>query len=302
MALDLLTAAGDKSLAELAMVKQRLGLTVSTYDALLTDLITEASEAIVAYLGVDLARQTYHETIAGHAKPYLLLSRFPVDRDSVTIMVNGIPLLSDESSLTWRIHNQRNSLLFLSGGWSSTGGYSEGGGYFGIGNVAFGEDRNVDVTYTAGWIVPGMVPAWPIQQWQANQAYAAGAWVQPKTPGSPLLFQCTTAGTSGATEPAWPAPTVQLVEVGIWTITNSQFPVPDGTVTWTSHDAQPLPGDIRKYCYLATKHQYELRVREIGLVSQAGGTTRWAFDPKTTDTDLPEGVKRGLDLWAMGRM
>ncbi len=301
MALDLITAAGNTGLAELAMVKQRLGLTVSTYDSLLTDLIAEASQSIVSFLGFDLARQTYHETIAGRAKPYLLLSRFPVDRDSISILVNGIPLTSDGSSLTWRIHNQRNSLLFLSGGWSSTGGYSEGGGYFGVGNVAFGEDRNVDVTYTAGWLVPGMLGTWPVQSWAPSATYSAGTWVQPATPGTPLLFQCAAGGTSDSSEPAWPVPQVELVDVGIWTITKSQFSVVDGSVTWTSHDVQPLPGDIRKYCYLAVKQVYEQRLREIGLVSQAGGTTRWSFDPKTVDTDLPDGVKRGLEIWAMGR-
>lgn len=57
-------------------------------------------------------------------------------------------------------------------------------------------------------------------RWQAQTAYAVTAVVIPTTFGG-YTWRCTTAGTSGASEPAWPAdPSVSPT-------------VTDGTVTWT---------------------------------------------------------------------
>jgi hypothetical protein len=294
MGLDILTAASQTALIELAAVKQRLSIAPSdtSKDVLLQDLIIEASNAICEHLGRDLGRQDYHETIAGLDKAELLLARFPVDRDSVTAQVSTFDVTQ------WvRVHDTRIGKLFLLGGWSSIGGYTEGAGY----NYSYpygpdGNDHNVDVWYTAGYLLPAVVTTW-----QPSATYASGSWVRPASGGSPLRFLCTAPGVSATTEPAWPTPQVsgtsQLV-----TVTTSRFSVADGSVTWSSRDALELPLDLRKYAWIAVKHQYELLVREVGLVSQGGGTDRWAFDPSTVDTDLPNGVKRGLHLWDMGRV
>ncbi len=58
--------------------------------------------------------------------------------------------------------------------------------------------------------------------WLPNQPYALLAVVSPTTFGvNDHTWQCTVAGTSGATEPTWPDPTT-----GVTTIT-------DGGVTWS---------------------------------------------------------------------
>ena len=54
--------------------------------------------------------------------------------------------------------------------------------------------------------------------WVANTAYALGAIVIP-TVNNGLWYECTTAGTSGASQPTWPTTEGQTVA--------------DGTVTWT---------------------------------------------------------------------
>jgi hypothetical protein len=56
--------------------------------------------------------------------------------------------------------------------------------------------------------------------WAASTAYALGALVRPTAAGNKNLFEATVAGTSGTTEPTWPA--------GIGST------VPDGGVTWTN--------------------------------------------------------------------
>ena len=58
--------------------------------------------------------------------------------------------------------------------------------------------------------------------WVASTAYAMGNFVRPTAvnDASEFVYECTTAGTSGTTEPAWP--------------TTDGATVADGTVTWTA--------------------------------------------------------------------
>lgn len=56
-------------------------------------------------------------------------------------------------------------------------------------------------------------------EWEDLQAYALAAFVEPVTPNG-YRYECTTAGTSGATEPTWGTPVVGGT-------------VSDGTVVWT---------------------------------------------------------------------
>jgi hypothetical protein len=68
-------------------------------------------------------------------------------------------------------------------------------------------------TYVALYAVP---------TWQASTAYSAGQYVIPTTfngAGPRRLYRCTTAGTSGSSEPSWP--------------TSDGGTVTDGSVTWT---------------------------------------------------------------------
>ncbi len=56
--------------------------------------------------------------------------------------------------------------------------------------------------------------------WAASTAYNVGDRVEPTTANG-FVYECTTAGTSDATEPAWP--------------TTEGATVTDGTVVWTAH-------------------------------------------------------------------
>jgi hypothetical protein len=67
-----------------------------------------------------------------------------------------------------------------------------------------------------------------ISAWTANTAYSLGTFVRPTTKNG-FVYKCTTAGTSGSTEPSW-----STVEGGT---------VTDGTVVWTCY--KPI---LRKIC------------------------------------------------------
>jgi hypothetical protein len=300
MGVTLLAAASSTALVELAAVKERLGISGSAQDLTIQDLIREASASVVKYLGYDLARQGYHEGLQGLGKPYVLLSRFPVDRDSLVISIDGFPATS------FTVHDASIGKLFNSGGWG--GGYWSGGwetwggtGYWASSGVRFGKDLGVNAYYKAGYVVPGMLSTWPVPQWAAGAAHSLGDWVKPLTGGSPLLMECTTAGTSGVIEPTWPVPQVIPGSVGAGATVKSFFTVTDGTAVWTSRDAQELDPDLRKAAYLTVKAAIESGSRPTGLTSLQGGDIRETYAAASADIDLPNGVKRLLDNWDMGR-
>lgn len=57
--------------------------------------------------------------------------------------------------------------------------------------------------------------------WTASTAYSVGAFVKPtNTAANPYLFEATTAGTSGATEPTWPTSLGATVTSGTAVFTN----------------------------------------------------------------------------------
>jgi hypothetical protein len=146
-----------------------------------------------------------------------------------------------------------------------------------------------------------MLTTWPVPQWAAGTPYSLGAWIKPSPSNSPLLMECTTAGTSGGTAPAWPVPQVIPGPGGSGASVKSFFTVADGAAVWTSRDAQELDPDLRKAAFLAVKAAFESGSRPTGLTSQQGGDLRETYAPGSVDVDLPSGVKRLLDNWAMGR-
>ncbi|MEW6570573.1 MAG: twin-arginine translocation signal domain-containing protein [Nitrospirota bacterium] len=84
--------------------------------------------------------------------------------------------------------------------------------------------------------------------WKANTAYRVGQCVLPATNYIGWKYECTTAGTSGATEPIWP--------------TTDGTPITDGTVTWTCRVSDagariPNPGRLTQ------------------PLKRAGGATAW---------------------------
>ena len=70
-------------------------------------------------------------------------------------------------------------------------------------------DTRGDICIRAGWIAP---------TWQASTAYALGDTVVP-TADNTYYYECTTAGTSGVSEPTWPTRYGEVVmdDSVVWT-------------------------------------------------------------------------------------
>lgn len=264
MGLTVLAAAPTQALIARQTVKDRLGITDASQDALLDRLILDASSKIGRFLGrTELARQQYLETLPGVGRELLSLSRFPVDPDQVTVEVDAVAVTDFE------VRQDRTGLLYREATWPLAGCRPGG------------EPRaNVAVTYFGGWLVPDQV-----KTWASGLALVAGNWIRPTSPVlSPFLFEVTTPGTTAGAEPAWPATAGTTVPGG-------------GTVVLTARRAVETPGAVSDYCYLAVRDAYQTLTREAALASRKLDGVEESYFVSAGDTPLPKMVEAGLSLW-----
>lgn len=255
-----LDASSTKALIALQAVKDRMGITDSAQDALLTALIMAASDTVVSYLGRELARQRYEERLAGSGRTRLLLHRFPVDRDSVTITIDSV------ASTDFIVEDPETGVLYRSLFWA-------------ISEQALGEEpeEQIVATYKAGYVPPDQ-----IRTWATGQAYTVGQWARPTSPAlSPLLFECTVAGSTSGSEPSWP--------------TTTGATVVSGAATFTARDAQEIHKHLEDlvYALVALKHADRLP----GLASQSGGGFAETYFVSQTDREIPQSIRDGLDRY-----
>ena len=110
-----------------------------------------------------------------------------------------------------------------------------------------------------------------VSAWAASTAYSLGAKVKPTTANG-NVYECTTAGTSGTTEPTWP--------------TVDGATVTDGTVVWTCRTGTPADtqtGLIATSAYQLYKGMnttYPLKSGDHNIVFQSdfvAGEAEWAW-------------------------
>jgi hypothetical protein len=106
-------------------------------------------------------------------------------------------------------------------------------------------------------------------KWAASTAYSLGALVIPTAGATWWVYECTTAGTSGTTEPAWP--------------TTEGATVTDGTVVWTCRarylDIRPPAGEEWVIHNITHNAAAELFMTDgtnhIGPIDSDTGTGGW---------------------------
>lgn len=72
-----------------------------------------------------------------------------------------------------------------------------------------------------------LTPTDTLPDWDNATAYALGYTIEPTTPNT-FYYMCTTAGTSGATEPTWPVSGIGSTVVDgtcVWTLQGLKHPV-----------------------------------------------------------------------------
>lgn len=240
--LTVLTAARDTSLVALATVKTELAITDGSQDAKLTRLIAAVGRVFAGELGFNREpwRQQYREELGGFGRQLLYLARFPIE--SVAMKLRG----SDIDAATYKVAGRFRDALFREFGWAWTTRKVSG---LTFDPVPGSEDLAFEATYWAGWLMPGQVATW------VTGAKALGAWARATDPTKVLRFEVTTAGSSGGSEPVWPAAAGGTVV--------------DGTVTWTAVPAFELPADVEQAALDAVVTLYGYSSGRYGVVSES---------------------------------
>ncbi len=158
MAISVTTIARTTLLSSVARVRAALGSSIPTSaDAVLEQLIRDASSAIVSYCHRGFARESLTETCPGYGGIHLGLARTPV------ISVSGVTV--DGNIITdYSIADRDLGTLYRQGGWGWTvqlyAGLSAGGGRFAdgllfdAGTPLPGRDEPAaSVDYVAGYIL-----------------------------------------------------------------------------------------------------------------------------------------------------
>lgn len=110
-----------------------------------------------------------------------------------------------------------------------------------IGSATSG--RTLEATSNPGVDNITITPTDGLADWAATTAYSLGDRVEPTTPNG-LLYECTTAGTSGGSEPTFPTGAIGDTVV-------------DGTVVWT---------------YVAARHEItEVELSDDNVTYQTAG-------------------------------
>ncbi len=221
----LVTATGgprSTSVAQLDDVKTELdiSLAVTTYDAKLRRIIRSVGAALAGPQGMQRPpwRQTYVEQTNGDGGYLLLLHRWPVE--SVSAVTYGTEDPETIDAADYSIAGEQRGALYRLDRWARSSSTDP------VGGVTAPEAYDYSATYVGGWLMPDQ-----IADWGATTAKTAGVWVRATSPSSLLRFECTTAGTTGATEPTWP--------------TTVGGTVTDGSVVWTARAASEMPADLQ---------------------------------------------------------
>lgn len=261
-----LTPPASDNLISLSTVKLYLGETTTDRDTLLTSLISTASSSMISFLGVHPGHQRYQEEGFGNGLFRFYLSRLPVEAGSVAVELGGEVLVEGEESENWSLEDPAIGLIYREGLWTRpTSGAT-----------------NLSTTYRAGFLLPDQIGTWI-----ANTPYSSSAvarWVRPTLSSFYLLrFECTTSGTSGASEPNWTS------TIGA-TVT-------DGTAVWTARAVQELPPFVSQWCYAEVLRLLSSRSRPAGVASWEVDGVMESYFATQTEGELGPGVLRGLQRW-----
>jgi hypothetical protein len=266
MALRVITPAQVTDLVELASIKTRLGITDSSEDSNLEEFIEDVTSVFheAEVFGRVLARQEYVEPFHPVKASYeLCLGCNPIDPDSVSVEIDGEALEATD----FEVRDAQAGILYRQAGWPCRHTSDEGDG--------------IEVTYKGGFLIPASLTAKGVVcDWSAATDYVAGAWVRAVGTAQALRFECTTAGTSGGTEPTWPTTAGQTVT--------------DGTAVWTARLAWELPREIRMLAGIAVRDLRDSADRPSGVTAEEGDTFRLTYSASSaTSTGIsPEILAR----------
>lgn len=247
-------------------MKLLLSITDASQDAILDRLVGGASDDIATHCGRTFLLQKYQEsdpqTFDADCER-LYLSQFPIDRDRVTVTIDGVAVTDFE------VEEAATGLLFRENGWPETG---------------------LEITYFAGYVSPDQA-----RTWSNGMTVTLGHFVKPSAAAAftaPLIFEATTvtggSAAAAGSEPTWP--------------TTAGTPVASGSnVTFTAREVEEVPLALQDITYLEVKTRNDRRQRMDGLRGMTAESYSEEYGVEAAASELAPAVLRSLDLWKHGR-
>jgi len=145
--IEIIAPADRTDLTTIATVKQAMGIKPEdeSNDGAISRLIAVATDAIQEYVGHILCRQTYRETVSGDDSPQLLLTATPI------VSVSSI-IIDSDVVVDFIIADREAGILHRKVGWARSA-WVQWGVEWSV--VPATQERNVFVTYVAGYLLPG---------------------------------------------------------------------------------------------------------------------------------------------------
>lgn len=134
-------------LTTLARVRRELGLSDTSQDERLTDLINEVSADVVAYVRQPLIRQTVIERQVGTGRTVQVLSLTPVPHGGVSaVRFDGVSVSG------WYVSDPDSGFLFYQNRWADTRQWNQ---WIERDPAVMPGNQDYEFEYTGGYILPG---------------------------------------------------------------------------------------------------------------------------------------------------
>lgn len=252
------------------------------------DFIDRASARAMSSDGLGFApwRQTYNQVLYGTGTGFLKSHAKPLES------VEKLENFSGSEFTDFRFGSNGSGILDR---LERDGGFHRNFGAFLGTSLTIWDDSEKDAWImngaTMGWIMPGQISTWAattayvatIATTSYDDAfgavYAVGSWVRSFNPAVELLYEATTGGTSGASEPS----EFQTAIVG--------DAIADGTVIWTARASFQLPADIEEGALLLALALYQDRTESTAVKSERDGQGAVTYEPGVAR-------ERVMELWS----
>jgi len=157
MSITVVEPAADYLLTTRERAKAELGITTTTDDDIISDMIVRASSAIERECRRKFGVETVTETLDGTGSRLLGLSRYPIV-EVTEVTEDGTVLETTEYS----VESAEDGALYRANGWGRTGGLRMWGTEaYSSGYILPGyQDLRYSVTYRAGYLLPSDVNPW----------------------------------------------------------------------------------------------------------------------------------------------
>jgi hypothetical protein len=239
------------SLSTWARLKDELGLTDDTLRTRGEDYLGEVADEVERLCNRVFRREAgiTEKLVPGDFR--IVLARPPII-SIASIEVSDVAL----DAADYVVEDAAAGIILRETGWTP---YHLG--YLGAsGDARPGHEKlDVEVTYEGGYVLPAT-------QWTGSTFVLGGGFVRPSSSTNQHVFRASGDGTTGASEPSWPA------SVG--------GTVVDGGVTWTNVGPRTLPRGLERLGLNGAVTLWRGRGKQRGIRSETVGSASRTYDSR----------------------